>query len=428
MFRWRLRADPYRMATTQRFFSSLFLLILLNALIKPVWVLGIDREVQNIAGTTTYGSYFALFNLTYLFNFFLDLGFTTAWNQRAAQQLTWLTAQYRNALGVKLLLTLGYGLLMLALYGVLPVARPDWLLLLAINQCLLSLFLFLRNTLTALHWFRADALCSIADKGLLILLCGACLLWPERLGVLSVSRFLWLQTFSLTALVSLLLWLLWRGAGLSVLPRFGFQGILLRTALPFGGIVLLMSVHNRADGFLLERWHPNGAYEAGVYAAAYRLLDAGNMVGFLVAGFLLPFIARHRNKPLLVRKVAGLSAILLLSFAVVVISVILFAGSWLHHLLYRQGDAYHVEVLTWCMAALAGYCLTQVYGTVLTALGHTTILLGVTAVAVVVNLLLNGWLIPLYGAKGAAIAALVSQSGYGLALWYLSSRITKNTT
>jgi O-antigen/teichoic acid export membrane protein len=65
---------------------------------------------------------------------------------------------------------------------------------------------------------------------------------------------------------------------------------------------------------------------------------------------------------------------------------------------------------------------------VLTALGHTTILLGVTAVAVVVNLLLNGWLIPLYGAKGAAIAALVSQSGYGLALWYLSSRITKNTT
>jgi O-antigen/teichoic acid export membrane protein len=416
------------MATTQRFFSSLFLLILLNALVKPVWILGIDREVQNIAGTTTYGYYFSLFNLTYLFNFFLDFGFTTAWNQRASQQLTWLLAQYRNALGLKTLLTLGYGLLMLALYGVLPVAHPDWLLLLGINQCLLSLFLFLRNTLTALHWFSTDALCSVADKGILILLCGACLLWPERLGVLSVSRFLWLQTFSLTALVSLLLWLLWHRAGLSALPRFGLQGILLRTALPFGGIVLLMSMHNRADGFLLERWHPNGAYEAGVYAAAYRLLDAGNMVGFLVAGFLLPFIARHRDNPLLVQKTVGFSAFLLLSFAVVVMSVVLFAGPWLYHLLYRQGDAYPVEVLTWCMAALAGYCMTQVYGTVLTALGHTTILLKVTAVAVVVNLSLNGWLIPLYGAKGAAIAALVSQSGYGLALWYKSSRILKNST
>ena len=53
-----------------------------------------------------------------------------------------------------------------------------------------------------------------------------------------------------------------------------------------------MSVHFRADGFLLERVHPNGAHEAGIYAAAYRLLDASNMVGYLIASFFMPFIAR----------------------------------------------------------------------------------------------------------------------------------------
>ena len=43
----------------------------------------------------------------------------------------------------------------------------------------------------------------------------------------------------------------------------------------------------------LRRLHEDGAAEAGIYAAGFRLLDAFNMVGFLMAGFLLPFISRH---------------------------------------------------------------------------------------------------------------------------------------
>ena len=52
------------MKETSRFYSSLILLIVLNGVIKPFWIFGIDRQVQNEVGVTAYGSYFAIFNLS----------------------------------------------------------------------------------------------------------------------------------------------------------------------------------------------------------------------------------------------------------------------------------------------------------------------------------------------------------------------------
>ena len=46
------------------FVGSLLLLILLNVLVKPLWIFGIDRQVQNITGYAAYGGYFALLNRT----------------------------------------------------------------------------------------------------------------------------------------------------------------------------------------------------------------------------------------------------------------------------------------------------------------------------------------------------------------------------
>jgi O-antigen/teichoic acid export membrane protein len=49
-------------------------LIFVNFLVKPFWVFGIDRTVQNKLGETEYGIYFAIFNFTYLFQILLDFG------------------------------------------------------------------------------------------------------------------------------------------------------------------------------------------------------------------------------------------------------------------------------------------------------------------------------------------------------------------
>ena len=60
----------------RKFLTNLLILLFMNLLIKPFWILGIDRSVQNAVGAEQYGFYFAIFNFTFLFNIMLDLGIT----------------------------------------------------------------------------------------------------------------------------------------------------------------------------------------------------------------------------------------------------------------------------------------------------------------------------------------------------------------
>ena len=72
------------MKEVSKFYSSLGLLIMLNVIIKPVWIFAIDRQVQNTVGTAGYGSYFALLNFSIIFGFILDWGLTNFFNQQLA--------------------------------------------------------------------------------------------------------------------------------------------------------------------------------------------------------------------------------------------------------------------------------------------------------------------------------------------------------
>ncbi len=401
---------------SRKFFSSLFLLVLLNVLVKPVWIFGIDRQVQNIAGTVAYGQYFALFNLSFILNFFLDAGLTTAWNQRAAQNREWLHQHYGTAASLKLLLGLLYGVLLLIAGLFTGTDHSDWLLILGLNQFLFSFLLFLRNTLTALQWFKTDAWVSVADKTLMLIACGAMLLFPALPGQLSITRFLITQTITVTAVIMVVMIILRYKAKLIFPAGPLINKQLLKDALPFGIIVLLMSMHNRADGYLLDRLHKNGAYEAGIYAGAYRLLDAAAMAGFLVTSFLLPFIARNRDDGGLIRKTVFRLSALILGFAATGVFTVLLFADHIQTLLYHHSDPYSAGVLRWCIASLIAYTAVQIYGTVLTALGHSRLFIQITLIAVCLNLLLNSLLIPFYGAQGAAATAFITQTLYGILL------------
>jgi O-antigen/teichoic acid export membrane protein len=183
-----------------------------------------------------------------------------------------------------------------------------------------------------------------------------------------------------------------------------------------------MSAHNRLDAFLLERLHPAGATQAGIYATAYRLLDAGNVAGFLTASFLLPFLSRHRHDSKMMQQVILLSRHGLLLIAAGVVAFVLSFAPWLQAVLYHSTDRYDTLVMQLCLLALPAYYLVHVYGTALTATGHFRLFIGILVAAALGNLGLNLWLIPLYGALGCCVAALVSQYTCGILLWILASR------
>ena len=86
------------------YFKGLSWLIILNLLVKPVWLFLIDRQVQNIVGFEEYGKYFSILNLSYVLFFLSDIGLTNMVNQKMAQNSVVNVAQLLRIKGFLLLL------------------------------------------------------------------------------------------------------------------------------------------------------------------------------------------------------------------------------------------------------------------------------------------------------------------------------------
>jgi len=409
------------MRHSNRFYSSLGLLIILNVIIKPVWIFAIDRQVQNAVGNTLYGTYFSLFNLTLMGGFLLDWGISSYMNRQMAAGKNSVAVPASRFLYLKLLFTGIYIAIMLMLALLSGTQRMDILGWAIAIQALTSFFIFLRGIITAQQWFRTDAWLSVLDKTLMIIVCGGFLYLPSVAGGISLEKFLIAQAAS-TALAI--------GATYGLLYKNGFRfagGEIpesLRTtwkaALPYALIILLMTIHYRLDGFLLALMKNN--YEAGVYAAAYRLLDAANMVGYLAAGFLLPYIARRASGNNEYNETVLDVRHGLMLFSLTVVILFFFWSGWFNEILYNNPGRASAEVLQWCLVALPGYSLVQVYGTVLTATGHIVAFGRIALWAMLLNAALNIALIPLLGALGSCAAAIISQSVFGLSAFLLARK------
>ena len=413
------------MKESSRFYSSLGLLIILNAIIKPLWIFAIDRQVQNVVGTEVYGNYFALFNLSIVFSFLLDWGLTIYFNRQLAAQQADLISRAGNFLFLKLIFAAVYSAIVFLAAWISGIEHWGILLSIVLIQVFLSLFLFFRSVITSQQWFQTDSWLSVLDKTLMIILCGSLLYFPAVFGSMTIHKFLFAQVICTSlAMISALVILLRRGVAFPI-SRLGIGIKILRDAVPFAMIVVLMSVHIRLDGFLLERMHPNGAYEAGRYAAAFRLLDAANMVGYLFASFLLPYIARQWKEKKEIETVVTGSRHFLLMFTVFIVVSVYFLAPWFSRILYPASGEELGVILQYCIPALVGYSLIHIYGTLLTATGHVILFCYITLFAVVINIVLNLLLIPSMGAKGCCIAALSSQLFCGLATMLAANRKTR---
>ena len=92
----------------RKFLTNLGLLLSLNLLIKPIFIFGIDRNIQNIVGVGDYGFYLVIFNFSFLFNILLDLGITNFNNRNIAQNNHLLNKHFSGIVLLKFVLTLFY--------------------------------------------------------------------------------------------------------------------------------------------------------------------------------------------------------------------------------------------------------------------------------------------------------------------------------
>ncbi len=407
-----------------KFVKYLSLLLVLNLLIKPFWILGIDRSVQNAVGAGEYGMYFALFNFSFLFNILLDLGITNFNNKNISQNNYLLTKYLSNILVLKFVL---FGLylvvtLTIALFVNYSQEQLNLLYILTFNQFLSSFILYLRSNLGGLHLFRSDSFISVLDKTLMIIIC-AVLLWGNVVSEFRIQYFIYAQTagYLLSAVITFLL-VFGRTSkpDLRLIWNFPFLLAIIRQSFPYALLVLLMTFHNRIDSVMLERMLPDGASYSGIYAAAYRLLDAANMIPYLFAVLLLPIFARMIKQKQDVIPLVRLAFTLLIVPAVIVAVVSFTYAEQIMTLLYpvhhaeTQADfAFRImessRVFGLLMVCFMAISTTYIIGTLLTANGSLRHLNIVATMGVLLNIVLNLVLIPRYLSTGSAVATLITQ-------------------
>lgn len=421
----------------KKLLSGLFWVLLANLLVKPFWILGVEVGVQNAVGNEMYGFYFSILNLSYILNILLDLGITNFNTRNIAQHPQLITKHLSGILGIKVALLGLYLVVTFSVGALMGYGSEEFRLLawLTLCQFLSSLILYLRSNFEGLLLFKWDSLFSVLDRVLMIFICG-CLLWGPLHANFNIYWFVYAQVaaYGLTALLAFVV--IARKARFSFHFHFSipFFLVILKKSAPFALLVLLMASYNRIDPILLRRLA--GDADAGVYAGAFRLLDALTAVAYLVSVPLLPVFSKlckeikpasaNYNLLSINSQLADIVRLVFWPMMLFAVGVSVVCNLWaepIMQLLYHGNFAPYVPVFRVVIFGIVPISITYIFGTLLTAGGHLRQLNLFAATTLVLNVVVNLLLIPRFGATGSAWASLTAQSFMALAQLLLAIRL-----
>lgn len=406
----------------KKFISDIAFIQLLNLLVKPLWILVIDREVQNQLSQYAYGEYFALFNFSLLFFIVLDLGISSFNATQLSKDPKKLKQLFGNLFGLKILLSALYLFLLFTVGYMMGYQSGSFelLIILAGIQIVSSFNQYFRSSITAFHWFKSDGIFMVLDRLIIIILC-AIMLWGgiEGWGI-TIKRFAVAQLIGLVAVALILVTFIYYKLD-KVKLSFSLKHVfpLLKKTWPFGLLIALMGLYNYMDGVMLEQL--SGAEEAGLYAMGYRLFFALFMFAQIFSNVLLSMFGKNEKDRSMLKELSAFSAkiLLLIGFAVALLSMSYKNEimQWLYPMKYTEDSAVSFSIL---MFSFIGSALILVYGTLLTAKEKLKQLNFAAGATLILNLSLNFILIPNHGASGAAMATLISQLIFGISCLIIS--------
>lgn len=207
-------------------------------------------------------------------------------------------------------------------------------------------------------------------------------------------------------------------------PARGVRGFrLIRAALPIGIANGASYVHGRVDQVVLGAY--GYARALASYGIAYRVVDAGLSVALAVGNVAFPVLGRaeHGDRAALGRITGALVSVLALAMAVSVY--------WLARpiIVVMGGERY--ASAAGLLRLLAPVLLVSVLNfpaaQVVIVAGHVHTLLRIAAAMLGVNIVLNVLLVPLYQARGAAIASIVTETVGMLLVAAVASRAVRNS-
>ncbi len=396
----------------KNFIINLAFLLFLNLLVKPFWIFGIERNVQNIVGAEEFGFYFTLFNFSLILQIILDLGTTNYNNRNIAQHSHMLSKYFSNIVSLKLLLAVAYAIISLGLALAIgyDIRQMSVLGVLIANQFLASFVLYLRSNISGLQHFKTDSILSVLDRLIMIIICGILIWGNVSSEPFRIEWFVYSQTASylITAFVAFVL-VLRKTRFFSIKFNFKFYAVYLKQSLPYALLILLMAFYNRIDSIMLERLLPDGMKESGIYAQSFRILDAFSMIAYLFSVLLMPMFARMLQKKEPVEGIIKVASLLLIIPAIILAAACVVFNKELMDLMYVAHVETSATILSLLMIGFVGICGTYIFGSLLTANGSLKQLNIMAACGMVFNISLNLILIPEFRATGAAITSVTTQ-------------------
>jgi len=218
----------------------------------------------------------------------------------------------------------------------------------------------------------------------------------------------------------------------SYMPRMRTD--MLKTFLTFSYPLVIAGLLSAAveviDRFIID--HFLGKSEVGIYSFAYRIALVMNIFVMSLRGAWTPYSIRIYNagnyseefgKSL--TKIVGVSLLIFLTVSIFIddLFTLNFSGFFLFNPQYRGG----IEIIPVVLASYIFSAVVTYYSVYPYVSGKSIHFLVSDLIALVINIVLNFWLIPLYGIMGAAAATFFSYLGNAAYLVIISERKIKIT-
>ncbi len=228
------------------------------------------------------------------------------------------------------------------------------------------------------------------------------------LAVLATRSLLVFCVAPILGQIAALGWLLWRApAGVrrpSPVPG-SHTAVLLRALVPFAVAFIATTIFYRADVLILAHARPQS--DVGIYTAARRFLDVGQAVALAGAGAAYPRLARSTARSGR-RQVEGLGTVAMMAVPAAGLLFVLRAP--LVRLLFGPAYGAAAPLLALLAPALVPLAVNMYCLSAFAAADRAADAARNWAGAAILVVILDLWLIPLYGPLGAALASLAAET------------------
>ena len=381
-----------------------------NVAVKPFWFLFVTAACMRVLGVREYGLMNAALSLTLIATSFVNLGMTRYAVREVSQTPEYASRYFSNFMALRVtnsLVALG-GALVVAMILSYQGEALLAVLFAGLYAVSLNVTAFCRGMFQALEDLRQEAVMLVLEK-VLVIGGGLSLLMVTRSAYMTLAGMA--AGMIVTSAVNVW-WIDRHFARLSSrLLSWRFVKSSFRVMIPFGLAGLFTAVYYRVDMVMIEAML--GETEAGQYGAAFRILEALNMLPAIVAtAAVYPRLARLESMSdtggfgrLLRRSSAGLGSVSIL----IAVSLVLLAPIVIR--LLDPDPAYGpaapaLQILVW---SFPFFCINSLLYAALVSKQDETFISFFLLGAVLLNIGLNLAVIPAYGINGAAVATVIPE-------------------